>query len=74
MLPDDMSGVDLARYVMKLGRQIRMVFVSGYPRETIMAGEDAEMREAPFLMKPMKAEDFAAAIESQLSQGERDRR
>lgn len=74
MLPGDMSGVDLARYVMKLGRQIRVIFVSGYPKETIMAGENAELQDAPFLMKPMKPEDFAAALESQLPQGERDRR
>ena len=61
VLAHGMSGPDLAREARHLRPDLRVLFMSGYVRETVAFQEQLE-RDAHFLGKPFRAEDLAQKL------------
>lgn len=65
-LPDDVSGVRIAEAALKLRPDLKVIFISGYPKEILDTGSELA-REAPVLAKPFSFETLHQQIERLLS-------
>jgi PAS domain S-box-containing protein len=65
MMPDGMSGIDLAQNLLHENPQLKVIFMSGYSDE--LAGRSLPMQEgANFLSKPFAAQQLAQTLRASL--------
>jgi PAS domain S-box-containing protein len=60
VMPEGMTGRDLARQLKTRDPRLRVIYTSGYSAE--MLQEDAELRDAPFLSKPYSAPQLVQLV------------
>jgi PAS domain S-box-containing protein len=71
VLAEGASGPELAQTARQLRPQIKVLFMSGYVRETVAFHEQLE-RDAHFLAKPFRKEDLARKLRLAIDDGEAD--
>ncbi|WP_040262939.1 MULTISPECIES: response regulator [Pseudomonas] len=65
-LPGGISGVDVAEPAVKLRPELKVIFISGYPRE-ISDSPHPIARRAPILAKPFALDALHAVIRQELA-------
>jgi len=65
-LPGGISGVDIAEPAVKLRPELKVIFISGYPKE-IRDNTHPIAQRAPVLAKPFELEDLRNAILKELA-------
>ena len=60
VMPEGMSGRDLARQLRSRQPQLRVIYTSGYSEEIM--GSETELRDAPFLPKPYAAPQLTKIV------------
>ena len=58
MMPNGMTGLELARTVRERWPRIKVIIASGYPQQA-MQGEPADLGEFDFVGKPYRLADLA---------------
>lgn len=69
---DDVSGLQLAKYVSQAHPQIKMIIISGY-KKFEYAREAMEYSVVDYLLKPVSNADILAAVHSAIEKIEKDR-
>jgi CheY-like chemotaxis protein len=64
VMPHGMNGVELAREAVRLRPELRVLLASGYPVAALPrnGGDDSVLKEFPFLSKPYRSSQLAAAL------------
>ena len=65
-LPGGISGVDIAEPAVKLRPELKVIFISGYPKE-IRDSVHPIAQRAPVLAKPFELDDLQVAIRKELA-------
>ena len=60
VMPEGMTGHDLARQLKSRQPDLKVIYTSGYSAEIM--GSDAELRDAPFLPKPYPAPQLTKLV------------
>ncbi len=69
VMPDGMSGKDLAQRILKENPKLKVIYMSGYSAEVV--GKDFPLKEGVnFLTKPFEAQKLAQAIRKILDKGD----
>jgi CheY-like chemotaxis protein len=62
VMPQGMNGVELAREAVRLRPELRVLLASGYPMAALPRHGAAVLDEFPFLSKPYRSSQLAAAL------------
>jgi CheY-like chemotaxis protein len=65
-LPDEVSGVRIAEAALKLRPDLKVIFISGYPKEILDTGSELA-KSCPVLPKPFSFDTLHQQIEQILS-------
>ena len=69
ILPGERSGPDFAKTVRRHNAALKVLFMSGYPTETLMQRGDSLTRDTPLLTKPFLKSVLAKAVREALDGG-----
>ena len=65
----EMDGIELARRAREMGRDLRVMFITGFAAVTLKAGR--EMPNARVLSKPFHLRDLVAEVDRRVRNGQR---